>query len=217
MPTSTSILENITVWPVLGHDASPPNSRKGGNLPKDIIFTTPLHTADLSSDRLISSTSGLNMLSPFALHRQGDGARAAKSGSAIVKTGDRFCPRILDEDLKGMFKLLTEADNEALSFSERDFECFDFKTLIYIFYQFPGDKMHRHAAMQLYERKWKYHKELQVWFNFELNSLGTLWKYPRYVYMDPLTMTYIVFEYPNMFFLYGFMSKAEIMLPISCN
>jgi hypothetical protein len=38
------------------------------------------------------------------------------------------------------------------------------ETLFYIFYTMPNDPLQSSAAVELYNRDWRYHKELQIWF-----------------------------------------------------
>jgi CCR4-NOT transcription complex subunit 2 len=41
------------------------------------------------------------------------------------------------------------------------------ETLFYIFYNMPKDTLQVYAAKELYNRGWKYHKELKLWFTRE--------------------------------------------------
>jgi CCR4-NOT transcription complex subunit 2 len=41
---------------------------------------------------------------------------------------------------------------------------FAHETLLYVFYNMPRDQMQVLAAKELYNRGWKYHKQLQLWF-----------------------------------------------------
>lgn len=44
-------------------------------------------------------------------------------------------------------------------------EKFQLETLFYIFYAMPKDQLQGFAAQELYNRKWKYHKEKKMWFS----------------------------------------------------
>jgi len=44
------------------------------------------------------------------------------------------------------------------------FARFGVETLFYMFYCFPRDRFQLYAALELYARKWLYHRELKVWF-----------------------------------------------------
>mmetsp|Transcript_7655 Transcript_7655/g.11592 ORF Transcript_7655/g.11592 Transcript_7655/m.11592 type:complete len:357 (-) Transcript_7655:123-1193(-) len=41
---------------------------------------------------------------------------------------------------------------------------FELLTLFYIFYNMPKDTLQVYAAKELYNREWRYHKELKMWF-----------------------------------------------------
>lgn len=38
------------------------------------------------------------------------------------------------------------------------------ETLFYIFYALPRDVLQAYAAQELYQREWRYHSELKLWF-----------------------------------------------------
>ncbi|KAF2069677.1 hypothetical protein CYY_009007 [Polysphondylium violaceum] len=40
---------------------------------------------------------------------------------------------------------------------------FTYETLFYIFYSMPKDVLQIHAALELYDREWRYHKEGKIW------------------------------------------------------
>jgi len=44
------------------------------------------------------------------------------------------------------------------------FQRFKLETLFYIFYSMPRDVLQLAAAQELYNREWRYHKEIKVWF-----------------------------------------------------
>ncbi|CAD2220635.1 hypothetical protein AGDE_15898 [Angomonas deanei] len=48
--------------------------------------------------------------------------------------------------------------------SMKTFSLFKEETLFYVFYSMPRDVLHLAAAKTLYERRWKYHKRFQFWF-----------------------------------------------------
>lgn len=41
---------------------------------------------------------------------------------------------------------------------------FTLETLFYIFYNMPRDTLQAYAATELYNREWRYHKDLKLWF-----------------------------------------------------
>ena len=44
------------------------------------------------------------------------------------------------------------------------FSKFQLETLFYIFYNMPRDTLQAYAATELYNRDWRYHKDLKLWF-----------------------------------------------------
>lgn len=59
---------------------------------------------------------------------------------------------------------------------------FSLETLFYIFFNMPRDALQACAAAELYNRGWKYHRELKTWFVQEETTAGTVW-----TCWDPLT------------------------------
>ncbi|KAK4537715.1 hypothetical protein CDCA_CDCA13G3740 [Cyanidium caldarium] len=51
-----------------------------------------------------------------------------------------------------------------VSLKPAHFKKFTVETLVYVFYGFPRDVMQVYAAMELYNRGWRYHKDLRTWF-----------------------------------------------------
>jgi CCR4-NOT transcription complex subunit 2 len=47
---------------------------------------------------------------------------------------------------------------------------FSDETLFYIFYSMPRDKLQDLAAQELYNRNWKYHKELKIWLTRDVSA-----------------------------------------------
>lgn len=61
-------------------------------------------------------------------------------------------------------------------------------TLIYVFYNMPGDKMQVMAARELYSRQWKYEKGLRLWFTHAPKESQSQRQGARqYVYFDITT------------------------------
>jgi len=50
------------------------------------------------------------------------------------------------------------------------FEKFHLETLFYIFYYMPRDALQNYAADELNKRKWKYHIDLALWFEYDTQS-----------------------------------------------
>ena len=64
------------------------------------------------------------------------------------------------------------------------------ETLFYIFYAFARDAAQEAAAQELYERSWRYHKELKLWLCKDPSSLDQSVKGPGcergvYIFFDP--------------------------------
>lgn len=56
---------------------------------------------------------------------------------------------------------------------------FSFETLFYIFFNMPRDMLQAYAAAELYNRGWKFHRELKTWFGQDDEG--------RWVYFDTST------------------------------
>ena len=68
---------------------------------------------------------------------------------------------------------------------------FSEETLFYIFYSMPRDTLQMHAAAELYNHDWRYHKEHKLWFT-RVHGTEPIVKtssYERgsYFYFDPNT------------------------------
>lgn len=60
---------------------------------------------------------------------------------------------------------------------------FSLETLFYIFFNMPRDTLQAYAAAELYNRGWKYHRELKTWFVLQQDDEGQ----PGWVCFDPST------------------------------
>jgi len=63
---------------------------------------------------------------------------------------------------------------------------FELLTLFYIFYNMPKDTLQVYAAKELYNRDWRYHKELKMWFTRPSESAISQHGYERgsIIYFD---------------------------------
>lgn len=64
---------------------------------------------------------------------------------------------------------------------------FQLETLFYIFYSLPKDALQAHAAQELYERGWRYHVDLELWFKEITPADGVqvaATSGPQYMYFD---------------------------------
>jgi CCR4-NOT transcription complex subunit 2 len=73
------------------------------------------------------------------------------------------------------------------------------ETLFYIFYAFPRDASQEAASQELYDRAWRYHKELKLWLSKD-PSMETTIKGPGcergvYIFFDPSTWSRIKKEF----------------------
>lgn len=63
------------------------------------------------------------------------------------------------------------------------------ETLFFIFYATPRDALQEVAAQELYNRNWRYHKELHLWLTKEQNTEPTqktqIYERGNYVFFDP--------------------------------
>lgn len=60
---------------------------------------------------------------------------------------------------------------------------FSLETLFYIFFNMPRDMLQAYAAAELYNRGWKYHRELKCWFVCQEDESG----HSRWICFDPRT------------------------------
>lgn len=60
---------------------------------------------------------------------------------------------------------------------------FSLETLFYIFFNMPRDTLQAYAAAELYNRGWKYHRELKTWLSLQTEEDGQ----SRWVCFDPST------------------------------
>ncbi len=58
---------------------------------------------------------------------------------------------------------------------------FVLETMFYIFYAMPRDILQAYAAQELYNRGWRYHKTLRVWFTSQADPSGAG---AQYIYFD---------------------------------
>jgi len=61
---------------------------------------------------------------------------------------------------------------------------FQLETLFYIFYNMPRDTLQAYAATELYNREWRYHKDLKLWFTRSNAQPGTDDGKGQYVFFD---------------------------------
>lgn len=89
------------------------------------------------------------------------------------------------------------------------FTKFQLETLFYVFYNMPRDVLQLLAAVELYTREWRYHKDLKLWFT---RAPGTTQGYERgaYIYFDIKSWERRPFHDANHSFIQGLMTEEEL-------
>mmetsp|Transcript_20681 Transcript_20681/g.63258 ORF Transcript_20681/g.63258 Transcript_20681/m.63258 type:complete len:416 (+) Transcript_20681:150-1397(+) len=64
------------------------------------------------------------------------------------------------------------------------FSKFQLETLFYIFYNMPRDTLQAYAATELYNRDWRYHKDLTLWFTRAARQGTDDGQKGQYIYFD---------------------------------
>jgi len=64
------------------------------------------------------------------------------------------------------------------------FSKFQLETLFYIFYNMPRDTLQAYAATELYNRDWRYHKDLKLWFTRASRQGAHDSQKGQYIYFD---------------------------------
>lgn len=64
-------------------------------------------------------------------------------------------------------KKISKNNFQSNSLKPSYFEKFHLETLFYIFYYMPRDALQNYAADELNKRKWKYHIDLALWFQYD--------------------------------------------------
>ncbi|XP_047313627.1 probable NOT transcription complex subunit VIP2 isoform X2 [Impatiens glandulifera] len=98
----------------------------------------------------------------------------------------------LDEPIKGDPEFTVPQcyyTKQPLNLNHTYFAKFPMDTLFYIFYSMPKDEAQLHAANELYNRGWFYHKELRLWFtrapNIDLAVKTNSYERGTYICFDP--------------------------------
>ncbi|EGF80670.1 hypothetical protein BATDEDRAFT_6472, partial [Batrachochytrium dendrobatidis JAM81] len=80
------------------------------------------------------------------------------------------------------------------------------ESLLYIFYAMPRDILQEAAAQELYDRSWRFHRELKLWVCKETNPVGSSatsesfakgngFERGVYIFFDPLTWSRVKKEW----------------------
>lgn len=107
------------------------------------------------------------------------------------------------------FKLPTCYYMQPPALKNSHFAKFQLGTVFYVFYNMPRDILQVLAAIELYNRKWMYHKDLKLWFT---NEPDVLESYDRaaYVYFDIKSWGERPFHDANQSFIQGLMTEDEV-------
>ncbi|CAM9949398.1 unnamed protein product, partial [Choristocarpus tenellus] len=70
------------------------------------------------------------------------------------------------------------------SLKGQHFSNFQLETLFYVFYAMPQDLLQAYAAQELYNREWRFHADLKLWFKRATPGDGTIPAGVQYVYFD---------------------------------
>lgn len=89
------------------------------------------------------------------------------------------------------------------------FTKFQLETLFYVFYNMPRDILQVLAAIELYNRKWMYHKDLKLWFTCEPEVLQS-YERGAYIYFDIKSWEQRPFHDANQSFIQGLMTEDEV-------
>ncbi len=94
---------------------------------------------------------------------------------------------------------------------------FTLETLFYIFYNMPKDTLQVYAAKELYNREWRYHKELKLWFtrttpnpNDPVDPATGAPPQAAYMYFDISTWERKIFRDTHILQPHKFMTEEEL-------
>lgn len=109
------------------------------------------------------------------------------------------------------FKLPTCYYMQPPALKTSHFTKFQVETLFYVFYNMPRDVLQVLAALELYNRKWMYHKDLKLWFHQnEMTEIGQGYERGAYVYFDIKSWEQRPFHDANKQFIQGLMTEEEL-------
>lgn len=86
---------------------------------------------------------------------------------------------------------------------------FSWETLFYIFFNMPRDTLQAYAAAELYNRGWKYHRDLKIWFIYQEEEVGQ----PRWVCFDPTAWEKHYYHHPVD--VTGFLTEDDVRVKIA--
>lgn len=139
-----------------------------------------------------------------------DGQLSSSTGSASWKGNHKNNSISKSMTKDGDLKLPTCYYMQPPSLRSSHFNKFQAETLFYIFYNMPRDVLQLLAAVELYERNWRYHKDLKLWFSCDVEVLQCSYERSGYVYFDIKAWERRPFHDANHSFIQGLMSEEEI-------
>lgn len=77
---------------------------------------------------------------------------------------------------------------------------FSLETLFYIFFNMPRDTLQAYAAAELYNKGWKYHRELKTWFIYQEEEGQPRWvcfnpnSWEKHYYLQPVDVANFLSE-----------------------
>jgi CCR4-NOT transcription complex subunit 2 len=150
---------------------------------------------------------GLNLNSPDPLHHSFESPWDDDQTSSDVSCGNsaQGGTRAGEPD----FKLPECYYMQPPALKTSHFAKFQLETLFYVFYNMPGDVLQLLAAIELYDREWRYHKDLKLWFT---RAPGTAPGFERgaYIYFDISHWERRPFHDANQKFIQGLMTEDEL-------
>lgn len=184
---------------------------------------------------------GLNLNSPEPLHKTFDhpweggqrpsppqppgAAAAAAAAAAAVAAQAGTAPNALVAAAAAAasaspkrnqpdYKLPTCYYMQPPSLRSSHFTKFQLETLFYIFYNMPRDVLQLLAAVELYNRKWRFHKNLKLWFcpeNVDTTTISPAHDRMAFTYFDIKSWERRPFQEANQSFLQGLMTEEELI------
>lgn len=149
---------------------------------------------------------GLNLNSSEPLHKTFESPWDGGQGGSNDVDGGSGTWRNKEPE----YKLPTCYYMQPPSLRSSHFTKFQLETLFYIFYNMPRDVLQLLAAVELYKRKWRYHKDLKLWFSCDAEAMQSSYEQGKYVYFDIKSWERRPFHDANQSFIQGLMTEDEL-------
>lgn len=147
---------------------------------------------------------GLDLNSMEPLHRTFGNPWDSALNGPFLANGGGFQLRNDEPE----FKLPTCYYMQPPQLKNSHFAKFTAETLFYVFYNMPKDVLQMCAAIELYHRKWFYHKDLKLWFHQVDNS--DKFDHNSYTYFDIKSWEKRPFADATKQFIQGLMTEEEL-------